>query len=51
MKVEVNAIGFTLTYALEHYVKTRLGFAFAPVAHQMKCIIVRLSDINGPRDS
>lgn len=49
MKIEVNAIGFELTYALENYVKRRLKFSLAPNAHQIKCVIVRLSDINGPR--
>ncbi|MCG8669040.1 MAG: HPF/RaiA family ribosome-associated protein [Pseudomonadales bacterium] len=49
MKIEVNAIGFTLSYALQHYVTRRLRFALAPHAHHIKCVIVRLSDINGPR--
>ena len=49
MKIEVNAIGFSLTYALEHYVTKRLRFALAPHSHHIKCVIVRLSDINGPR--
>ena len=49
MKVEVNAIGFTLTYSLQHYTLKRLSFSLAPHAHQIKCVVVRLSDINGPR--
>lgn len=47
--IEVNAIGFSLTDALKHHVTKRLRFALARSSHHIKCVVVRLSDINGPR--
>ncbi|MDX1696059.1 MAG: HPF/RaiA family ribosome-associated protein [Ketobacteraceae bacterium] len=49
MKTEVNAIGFTLTEALEQYVDRRIRFALGTYSNYLKCVIVRLSDVNGPR--
>lgn len=49
MKVEINAIGFAMTDALEEYTRRRLRFALGTQSQYLKCVVVRLSDINGPR--
>ena len=49
MNIDIQSRGFSLTTALRSHVKRRLGFALSTRYDQIKRILVRLSDINGPR--
>ena len=49
MQIDIQARNFSLTQALRNHVKRRLGFALSTRYDQIKRILVRLSDINGPR--
>ena len=49
MLIATNTQGFDLTDALRDHVERRLGFAFARGGERIRRILVRLSDINGPR--
>jgi len=49
MQIEIQARSFTLTEALREQIKRRLGFALSTYDEQIQRIMVRLSDINGPR--
>ena len=49
MQIEIQARDFHLTYALRDYIQRRLGFALSTRYQNIKRILVRLSDINGPR--
>lgn len=49
MQIEIHAHGFTTTEALREHVTRRLQHAFGCCADRITRIMVRLSDINGPR--
>jgi ribosomal subunit interface protein len=49
MQIEIHAREFSLTQSLRNHVERRLGFALSTRYDSIKRILVRLSDINGPR--
>ena len=49
MRIDVQAIGFELTDALRQHAEWRLLFALSWAGKDVRKVIVRLSDINGPR--
>jgi len=49
MQIEIHARNFSLTQALRSHIETRLGFALSTRYDQIRRILVRLSDVNGPR--
>ena len=49
MKIEIQALNFSLTRAMRMYIERRLGFALSRGYRHVNRILVRLSDINGPR--
>ncbi len=49
MQIDVQARDFSLTEALRSHIDRRLGFALSNRDDHIQHIIVRLSDINGPR--
>ena len=49
MQIEIQARNFPLTGALRNHIKRRLGFALSTRGDHIQRVIVRLSDINGPR--
>ena len=49
MQVDIQARKFSLTNALRSHIKRRLGFALSARDDHIQRVIVRLSDINGPR--
>ena len=49
MHIDIQARDFSLTRALRNHVERRLSFALSSRYGHIKRILVRLSDINGPR--
>ncbi len=49
MQINIHARNFTLTRALRTHVERRLNFALSTRDIHIQRILVRLSDINGPR--
>jgi ribosomal subunit interface protein len=49
MRIDIQARSFSLTEALREHVKRRLGYALSCRDEYIQRVIVRLSDINGPR--
>ena len=49
MQIDIQARDFSLTEALQNYVELRLGYALNTRYDRIKRVLVRLSDINGPR--
>lgn len=49
MQIDIQARNFPLTHALRNHVERRLGFALSTRDEHIQRIMVRLSDINGPR--
>ena len=49
MQVDIQAHGFTLTGGLREYVLKRLAYSLSHGDGHIVRVIVRLSDINGPR--
>lgn len=49
MLIATNTHGFDLTDALREHVERRLRFAFDRSGQRIRRILVRLSDVNGPR--
>ena len=49
MQIDIQARNFTLTNALRGHVERRLAFALSTRDDHIQRIMVRLSDINGPR--
>jgi ribosomal subunit interface protein len=49
MQIEIQARNFSTTRAMREHVERRLGFALSSCYRHVKRILVRLSDINGPR--
>ncbi|HHJ16919.1 MAG TPA: HPF/RaiA family ribosome-associated protein [Gammaproteobacteria bacterium] len=49
MQIDIQARNFQLTEALSNHTERRLGFALSARDDHIQRVIVRLSDINGPR--
>jgi len=49
MLIDIQARNFSLTNALRDHIERRLGFALSSRDEHIQRIVVRLSDINGPR--
>ena len=49
MHIDIQARSFSLTDALCEHIKRRLGFALSARDEHIQRVLVRLSDINGPR--
>ena len=49
MQIDIQTRDFSLTKALRSHVERRLGFALSTRYDRIKRILVRLSDVNGPR--
>jgi len=49
MKIDIQTRKFSLTDALENYTKRRLHSALTCSDNYIQRVVVRLSDINGPR--
>ncbi|NOZ52108.1 MAG: HPF/RaiA family ribosome-associated protein [Gammaproteobacteria bacterium] len=49
MQIDIQARNFPLTDALRNHIERRLGFALSTRDDHIQRVMVRLSDINGPR--
>jgi putative sigma-54 modulation protein len=49
MRIDIQASGFKLTDGLRAHAERRLQFALSWAVHDVQKVVVRLSDINGPR--
>lgn len=49
MKVEIHSRDFSITRAMRGHIERRLGFALKVGYEHVKRVLVRLSDVNGPR--
>ena len=49
MRIDIQASGFKLTDGLRAHAERRLQFALSWAVHDVRKVVVRLSDINGPR--
>lgn len=49
MQIDIQTRDFSLTKSLRSHVERRLGFALSTRYDRIRRILVRLSDINGPR--
>ena len=49
MQIDIHARSFSLTQALRSHIERRLSFALSARYDQIRRILVRLSDVNGPR--
>ena len=49
MQIDIQARNFALTDALRSHTERRLGFALSTRDNHIQRVLVRLSDINGPR--
>jgi len=49
MQITIQARNFSLTRALRRHAERRLRFALTSFDHHIRRVIMRLSDINGPR--
>lgn len=49
MQIDIQTRKFDLTNALRNYVEQRLRFALTWADNHVRTIVVRLSDVNGPR--
>lgn len=49
MQIDIQARSFSLTEALREHVTRRLSFALSTSDEHIQRVLVRLSDINGPR--
>jgi len=49
MQIDIQSRGFTLTDALLSYSQRRILFALAYCSGHVNRVVIRLSDINGPR--
>ncbi len=49
MQIDIQARSFPLTEALRRHIRRRLGFVLSARDEYIQRIVVRLSDINGPR--
>lgn len=49
MQIDIQSRGFSLTDALHNYTQRRLHFAMSYCSDHINRLVVRLSDVNGPR--
>ena len=49
MQITIQARSFSLTNALSKHIQQRLRFALTSCSSHIQRVVVRLSDINGPR--
>ena len=49
MLIEIQARNFPMTQAMRTHIERRLGFSLSTCYRHVKRILVRLSDVNGPR--
>lgn len=49
MQIEIHAHGFVLTEALRAHIAQRLQFTLSRFQERVMRVVVRLSDINGPK--
>lgn len=49
MRINIQTSGFKLTDGLREHTERRLQFALSWAVHDVRKVVVRLSDINGPR--
>jgi len=49
MQISIQARSFSLTNALSRHIQQRLRFALTSCSAHIQRVVVRLSDINGPR--
>nr|WP_320132140.1 HPF/RaiA family ribosome-associated protein [uncultured Holophaga sp.] len=49
MQIVMKAMGFKLTSALRDFIRERLAGALARRADQIRSVVVRLTDLNGPK--
>ena len=49
MQINIQSRGFSLTDALHDYTQRRVHFAMSNSSDHINRVVVRLSDINGPR--
>jgi putative sigma-54 modulation protein len=49
MQIEIQARNFSITRPMRLHIERRLGFALGTCYRHVRRILVRLSDINGPR--
>ena len=49
MQMDIQALGFPLTKSLNERVKRRMRFALSGRADAVQRVVVRLSDLNGPK--
>lgn len=49
MQIDIQSRGFTMTDSLLGYARRRLLFAMAYCSGHVNRVVIRLSDINGPR--
>lgn len=49
MHIDIQASGFKLSDGLREHTERRLQFALSWAIHDVRKVVVRLSDINGPR--
>lgn len=49
MRIDIHTSGFELTDGLREHTERRLQFALSWATYDVRKVVVRLSDINGPR--
>lgn len=49
MKIDIQAHGVELTDSLREHVERRLGFTLSQFQDRIRGMVVRLSDVNGPK--
>ena len=49
MRIDIHTSGFELTDGLREHTERRLNFALSWATYDVRKVVVRLSDINGPR--
>ncbi|TRZ70667.1 MAG: HPF/RaiA family ribosome-associated protein [Rhodocyclaceae bacterium] len=49
MRIDIQASGFNLTDGLREHTERRLHYALSWASDDLRKVVVRLSDINGPR--
>lgn len=51
MRIDIQALGFSLTEGLRTHAEQRLRFALGSASSRISRVVVRVSDANGPRGS